>query len=168
MKLEELINKHRDKFDDQEPPFLWQKIESNLKPAKTKNWSLYLGMAASLFLVLFVGIWIGKQQESYLAEKELPEAVQDNVLLVSSVKNVNIQKEEIKKLLGKQPSLVEDFTADINNLDEDYQYLRTQLENHPADERVIEAMLKNLDYQSKVLNKQSEILNETKNEKAIY
>jgi hypothetical protein len=75
---------------------------------------------------------------------------------------IGLQQTELKQVEKEQPQLYHQFAADINQLDSAYRSLKTTLTTNPNREMLLEAMIRNLQFQSDLLNRQLLIIKEIK------
>ena len=167
-KLEKYITEHRDQLDTREPDQnLWKKIESDLDNQDRYKWLSggFLWKAASIVLLLAV-IWlVADRIEQDDIARVTPE--QSSIINLSEVENyymdiIQVRQEMIKGYINKYPELDQRFLNDLNKLNENYEQLRTNLENGYSD-KLLNAMIVNLQMQIDVLNQQLEIIENIKN-----
>jgi hypothetical protein len=175
-RLEDFIKVNKNEFDDLEPSAeLWQRIEKHLpaegaplkKPeAKTFSLSFVMRVAASVIVVMGIGFGIylhnEKKQIDYAAINPVYAKQQSHfVSLVESKRN------ELKSIAKTEPEMYKEFSAEIAKMDSTYKRLNSDLATSPNQERVLRAMIRNLEIQSEVLNQQLNIIgqyNEMKKE----
>ena len=78
---------------------------------------------------------------------------------------VELKQNEIKKITKDEPLLYQQFAGDINKLDSAFHTLRKQLPENPNREQLLEAMIKNLQLQEALLNRQLTIIKQINNVK---
>jgi hypothetical protein len=78
---------------------------------------------------------------------------------------IEVKQSELKKIQSDQPRLYQEFSSDIERLDSSYNILKTQLPKNPNREQLLEAMIKNLQLQTELLNQQLLIIQKIKNAK---
>jgi len=78
---------------------------------------------------------------------------------------VELKQNEIKKITKDEPLLYQQFAGDINKLDSAFHTLRKQLPVNPNREQLLEAMIKNLQLQEALLNRQLIIIKQINNVK---
>ena len=78
---------------------------------------------------------------------------------------VELKQNEIKKMTKDEPLLYQQFAGDINKLDSAFHTLRKQLPVNPNREQLLEAMIKNLQLQEALLNRQLTIIKQINNVK---
>jgi hypothetical protein len=78
---------------------------------------------------------------------------------------VELKQNEIKKITKDEPLLYQQFAGDINKLDSTFHTLRKQLPENPNREQLLEAMIKNLQLQEALLNRQLQIIKQINNVK---
>ncbi|MCY1375852.1 hypothetical protein D9M69_632980 [compost metagenome] len=77
--------------------------------------------------------------------------------LVTYAHKVDQKKARLETLVSNQPELEETFTQDLSDLQEDFEYMKSQLSNNPNREALISAMIRNLEWQIELLNQQMKI-----------
>lgn len=152
MKLEEYIKRNRKDFEDELPPDLWVKVQTQL-PKKKPMWPVYTKLAASLFIFLGIGFLWGRQT----TPSDMKELNNYDATLVTYTNKVNQKKEKLGQLVSNQPELEVTFSKDLSDLQEEFDYLKSQLKNNPNRELVIAAMIQNLEWQIELLNQQTKI-----------
>ncbi len=143
MKIEEIIIKNKESFEENLPNNLWSKIEGKLPKEKKKldffNNFQFVKIADPLF---------SKSLVNY------QELVED-------------KKEDLESLIVKSPDLLQSFNSDFDTLKEDFNKLKAQLPNNPNQKQLLEAMIQNLQLQIGLLNKQLEIAEKLKEKRYI-
>ncbi|MBS1564732.1 MAG: hypothetical protein JST39_10100 [Bacteroidetes bacterium] len=71
---------------------------------------------------------------------------------------VELKQTEIKKITKDEPLLYQQFAGDINKLDSAFHTLKKELPANPNREQLLEAMIKNLQLQEALLNRQLQII----------
>ena len=167
-KVIDFIKENKREFDLVEPPSdLWGRIEKqldeNLKahPKKERavrlNWLLKI--AASVTIILCAGLWLWQyqyKQASDLANID-PALAKQQMHYSSVIENKQI---ELKRIEKENPQLYQEFSSEIQKMDENYQKLKSDLPNSPNQEETVKAMIRNLQIQAQVLNQQLNIIQE--------
>jgi len=78
---------------------------------------------------------------------------------------IELKQTEIKRITKDEPLLYQQFAGDINNLDSAFHTLKKQLPVNPNREQLLEAMIKNLQLQEALLNRQLQIIKQINNVK---
>jgi len=78
---------------------------------------------------------------------------------------IELKQTEIKRITKDEPLLYQQFAGDINKLDSAFHTLKKQLPANPNREQLLEAMIKNLQLQEALLNRQLQIIKQIKNVK---
>lgn len=182
-RLERFVRDNRDGFDTFLPQdSLWSQIEDKLqaqspfapeqpkkKLRRLNNFSFDWRIAAGVFLALGIGflVYLNKEygiaRDPRVALKVPTYAREFNQYTVA----IDQKREEIVKLARNNPEVYKDFAADLQSLETSYQNLRSNLNNAPNQEALLEAMVQNLQWQVDLLNQQLEILqriNKAKND----
>lgn len=82
---------------------------------------------------------------------------------------VEIKQNEIKRIKKDEPLLYKQFAGDINALDSTYRSLKQQLPKNQNREQLLEAMIENLQLQTKLLNQQLNIIKQiNQSKKSVY
>jgi septal ring factor EnvC (AmiA/AmiB activator) len=176
-RLEDFIRTNKEEFDDLEPSAdLWQKIEKHLpaegampkkREAKTFSLNFVLRVAASVILVMGICFVLYLRNEktgtvNYAAIN--PVYAKQQIQYASQVES---KRNELKTIAKSDPELYKEFSSEIAKMDSTYNRLNRDLINSPNQERVLRAMIRNLQIQSEILNQQLgviEQLNQTKKE----
>lgn len=169
--IEKFVHEHRETFDSHMPgEHIWQQIEQELEPAaevsKTKGKQMYVNWlwkaAAMLFFGLFAALLVERQYnqelDSKLAERDkvpgLSEFLQTEAYYTSLIQQ---KRKQIAHFASRESYLVEDFTKDLESLDSMYVVLKEDLKVQQTD-RVVDAMIQNLQLRIDILNRQLNIL----------
>jgi hypothetical protein len=169
-RLEDIIRNNKAEFDDLEPSAdLWSRIEKQLpaqlagapKKHQTKTFSLgfVLRVAAAVVLVMGLSCLIFLRSIEHAQGVNLaainPEFAKQQVHYASLVET---KRTELKEVAKNNPELYEEFTQEIANMDSTYKKLSNDLAASPNQELVLQAMIKNLQVQTEVLNRQLEVI----------
>jgi hypothetical protein len=184
-RLEDFIKANREEFDDLEPSAgLWDRIEQQMpatvvnispnKEAKTFSLGFVLRVAAMVIVVMGAGFGLylkmSKPAGINLASIN-PEYAKQQVQYTSLIET---KRTELKELTKSDPQLYEEFSGEIVKMEASYKKLKKDLATSPNQERVLRAMIRNLQIQTEVLNQQLQVIeqfndikngqkNETKN-----
>ncbi|RYY37684.1 MAG: hypothetical protein EOP46_01710 [Sphingobacteriaceae bacterium] len=167
-RLEDFIKANRNEFDDLEPKAnLWDNIEKNLeaqqqlpkkREAKTFSLAFVLKVAATIVITMGVCFAVylqsGKKQGVDLAEIN-PGYAKEQLHYASLVQTKRI---ELKELAKTDPQLYQEFSREIAKMDSVYKKLNSDLATSPNQERVLRAMIRNLQIQTEVLNQQLNVI----------
>ncbi|CAG5009760.1 hypothetical protein DYBT9275_04564 [Dyadobacter sp. CECT 9275] len=174
-RLERFVRDNRDGFDTFLPKDdLWNHINDKLhggiplsEPAPNgKNKRLHnraffdWRIAAGVFLAVGAGFlfYVNKEygvtRDPGVALKVPAYAREFNQYNVS----IDQKREEIIKLTRDNPELYKEFSADLQDLESSYKNLRSGLSNAPNQEALLQAMVRNLQWQVDLLNQQLNIL----------
>jgi hypothetical protein len=167
-KIEKYIREQRSSFDDKYPSeALWHRINSQLAK-KTNQVFLFRHMWKAAAIVLFaavIGLLIDRQypQEQWsLSQVEMTQGISFNEVENYYVKLIEVKQEEISQFIDAYPEVDENLLADIDKLDSSYQELKKQVRIRP-DEKIIDAMVLNLQTRIEILNQQLNVLEKIKN-----
>lgn len=166
--LEELIKANRSQFDElPEPgPELWNRIEKGLQqnglfaPKKAKTFSLGFVLRTAAAIILFMGacfaVYLTKKVSSRVDYAAInPDYARQQVQYIDMVQEKRVQ---LKTLGQSNPELYQEFSAVIAKMDSTYKSLNKALATSPNQERVLQAMIRNLQIQTEVLNQQLEVI----------
>lgn len=168
-RFEDFMKHNREEFDEIEPSAdLWSKIEQNLsfqeelpKKRETKTFSLsfVLRVAASVILVMGIGFGIYLQSQKGSKGVDLaainPEYAKQQVHYASLVET---KLTELKSVAKADPQLYKEFSSEIAKMDSTYKKLNNDLATSPNQERVLRAMIRNLQIQTELLNQQLNVI----------
>ncbi|UOE48950.1 hypothetical protein MTO98_31600 [Mucilaginibacter sp. SMC90] len=187
-RFEDFMHDNNEEFNEIEPSAdLWGKIEAQLnfldeddqqpkkREAKTFSLGFVLKVAASVIIVMGIGFGIYLQSQKGAKGVDFaainPEYAQQRVHYASLVET---KLTELKSASKNDPQLYKEFSAEIAKMDSTYKKLNSDLATSPNQERVLRAMIRNLQIQTEVLNQQLNVIeqfnqmkkeqnNETKN-----
>ena len=156
--FEKFIMENRSAFDDAEPSEkLWNGIDQKLEK-KTVPMNIIWKVAAVLFLVSTVVLLLDRQAPALevgpLLSQEFLEAEDYYVTMI------NQRKELIRQQLSPEDEKA--FLLEINDLDAMYLDLKETYQSNASSERVMDAMINNLQLRLDILNRQLEILEKIK------
>ncbi|SDI61014.1 hypothetical protein [Mucilaginibacter gossypii] len=187
-RFEDFMHDNNEEFNEIEPSAdLWGKIEAQLnfldqeqeqpkkREAKTFSLGFVLKVAASVIIIMGIGFGIYIQTQKGTKGVDLaainPEYAQQQVRYASLVET---KLTELKSASKNDPQLYKEFSAEIAKMDSTYKKLNSDLATSPNQERVLRAMIRNLQIQTEVLTQQLNVIeqfnqmkkeqnNETKN-----
>lgn len=160
MKIEDFVKKHRDEFDDREPPSrVWNVIAGSIPDTKkTGLWNsiilwraaAVIFMALSLFMLIPKGQYFSPKNDNTLkefhdVEKFYNQQISYKVRLI----------DEYQKADG-----LNGFTQDFHQLEAMYMVLKEEMRNRPSD-KVKDALVLNLLVRIDLLNQQIQKLEES-------
>lgn len=164
-RLEEFIKNNRDDFDELEPsPEVWDRIALNSKKENKQNSRfLILKVAAMVVLVVAFSVLLVKNKgivsNNDSAENIDPEMVELIEAEAYYAGQVNRKMVEIEKCYNTYPEIKEDVEADLKELQEMYDTLKTDLNENVSKKEVIEAMIENNRFRLKVVDEVLEQIN---------
>lgn len=156
--LEQFISENKEAFNDIPPSdHVWRNIDRGLR--KKDRW---LQLAWRVAAVLFLGSTIyllaersvNRVHEGPTFSEEFQQAEDYYTQLI------NLRREEIKERLT--PEQLDTFLEEIDQLDLLYDELKKTYKTNAASERLLDAMINNLQLRLNILNKQLEILENIK------
>ena len=176
-KLKDFVRQNREAFDAAEPPDkLWEQLAHRLEPAKEARtiplgYRQWLNYAATLLLFVAAGYggwhFVRDQTTDAAApvaaapplEKVAPELAQAERYYTTLInqKKAELSREEIAQL-----NLEGDWDRDLGQLDSAYVALKKELYANPNQEKVVDAMIRNLQIRMDILNQQLEVLEKIK------
>jgi len=167
-RLEDFIKKNRAEFDELEPGMdLWNNIEKGLnaresvpqkREAKMFSLGFVLRVAAIVFVIMTIGFtfYIKNQKPAPVNLAAInPEYAKQQVQYASLIES---KRTELKVLTKSDPELYKEFSSEIAKMDSTYKKLNTDLATSPNQERVLHAMIRNLQIQTEVLNQQLQVI----------
>lgn len=168
-RLEDFIRANKDEFDDLEPRAdLWSRIEMQLpaeeqetpKKREAKTFSLGFVLRVAAAVVIFMGLGfviflrsIEHKQVDLAAIN--PEYAKQQVQYASLVESKRI---ELKKVAETDPQLYKEFSGEIAKMDSTYKRLNAELATSPNQELVLREMIRTLQVQLDVLNRQLSVI----------
>ncbi len=173
-KLENFIKSKKADFDKHEVPSrLWEKLDKQLDEhckAQEKivfriKFYNFSRIAAVFIVVLAFGFLWGKYQkeESTKLENINPVYAAKEVQFSSLIANKRTELKDLKKI---DPQLYQTFKNEQIKLEEEYKSLQKELITSPNQDRIVKAMIRNLQSQIDLLNQQLSITKEVKQFKA--
>lgn len=169
-RLENFIRDNKKEFDQFDPPAaVWEKIEQQLdekrinsssagnKKEKVVRLSFLLKIAATIIVVLGVGLWGYQYQERESADLSNidPQLAKQQIHYASLIE---VKRTELKQIEKEEPQLYSEFSSEIRKMDASYQKLKSDLPGSPNQEETVKAMIRNLQIQTELLNQQLGII----------
>lgn len=167
-RLEDFMKMNREEFDDLEPSAdLWSRIEKHLpaqenelRKRETKTFSLgfVLRVAATVIVVMGIGFasYLHHEKKSIIDLAAInPVYAQQQVQYTSMIET---KRTELKSIAKTDPQLYKEFSDEIAKMDSTYKKLNAELATSPNQERVLHAMIRNLQIQTEVLNQQLSVI----------
>ncbi|WP_420577611.1 hypothetical protein [Ekhidna sp.] len=157
--LEKFIMENREAFDDVTPSDqAWTKIDQRLMKRRSV-WPTIWKVAAMLFMATTIILVIDKSNDEVQGPVLSEEFNQAEDYYVSLI---NQKRRSIKEQLT--PEQHEQFLVEIDQLDSMYVELKKTYQTNASNDRVMDAMINNLQLRLDILNKQLEILENIKNQ----
>ncbi len=158
--LENFIMANREEFDNASPSEnTWKGIDQKLSD-KHSIWPTVWKVAAMIFMVSTIYLMIDKRQSEELdgptLSDEFTQAEDYYVTLIAQ------RKQAIQEQLT--PEQHEQFLVEIDQLDSMYIELKKTYQSNASNDRVMDAMISNLQLRLDILNKQLDILQNIKNQ----
>jgi hypothetical protein len=170
-RLEDFIRNNKVEFDDLEPRAgLWDNIESKLfleepqaelpKKREAKTFSLGFVLRVAAIVIMVMGIsfvfYIKNEKAGSVDYAAInPEFAKQRMHYASLVQS---KRTELKTLTKSNPELYKEFSGEIAKMDSTYKRLNHDLATSPNQERVLRAMIRNLQIQTEVLNQQLNVI----------
>ncbi len=162
-KLKEFIKDNKKEFQEKGPSDkLWAKIEAELDQKKQpkKLFKLYPWMSIAAIALVSLGMYFTynyKQSQNIVVADFNKEFAKKETRFVNQIRE---KKDSLFHFASENPDLYETFTADLKNLDDEYERLKIELPKSPNQLFVIKAMVKNREMQLQVLKQQLMIINQ--------
>lgn len=157
--LEKFIMDNREAFDDATPSDqAWSKIDQKLTKRRSA-WPTLWKVAAMLFMATTIILIIDKSKSEVQGPVLSEEFNQAEDYYVSLI---NQKRQSIKDQLT--PEQQEQFLVEIDQLDSMYVELKKTYQTNASNDRVMDAMINNLQLRLDILNRQLEILENIKNQ----
>ncbi|MCV9386924.1 hypothetical protein [Reichenbachiella ulvae] len=168
--IEDFVKKHRSEFDDLEPrASMWDQIESQLDqnkeiPIEPKRNYLWMWKAAAVvFVCMTIGLLV--ERNWYTNDSTEVAEVQKQSEDIEQVESyysglIEKRKAEIRLAMERKDMVDEELLSDLDGLDSMYQDLKNELKRNKNNEKVVNAMIRNLQLRVEILNKQLEILDQ--------
>ena len=165
-RLEDFIKSHRADFDDLEPrEHIWAKIQNELQSDdKKKDYTWLWKAAAVVFLCISVGLAVERTMSTdFEAVAEVNQSQKSRSAELREVEGyytqlISQKRSEIKSVIDKKGLVDVELLKDMEQLDSMYSKLKNDLKRNQNDERLINAMIQNLQLRVEILNKQLRIL----------
>ncbi|MBK0380233.1 hypothetical protein [Mucilaginibacter segetis] len=171
-RLENFISDNREKFDDLQPSDdIWGNIEKELdmweasqlpKKRGARTFSLGFVLRVAAIIIVIMGVGFGVYIQSQKTENTNikladinPTYAKQQIQLVSAI---NTKRIELKQVAKFDPQLYQEFNNDIAKIQENYKKLTKDLATSPNQERILRAMIRNLQIQTEVLNQQLSVI----------
>jgi hypothetical protein len=175
-RLEDFMENNREQFDDLQPSAdLWNKIAKELdtweekqpkkREAKTFSLGFVLKVAATIVVVMGIGftLYLKNQKADGINLADInPTYAKQQVHYASVIEN---QRSRLKLVAKFDPQLYNEFSGEIAKMDANYKKLKIDLATSPNQERVLRAMIRNLQIQTEVLNQQLSVIEKFKDSK---
>lgn len=158
--LEQFVMNNKDSFNDVEPSDnVWKGINKKVN-RRTGFLQVAWKVAAVLFMVSTIYLLVDRgSSERYIAPQLSDEFKQAEDYYTQLI-NMRVQEIQEKLTLEQR----EEFLLEIDQLDVLYEELKDTYENNAVSDRVVDAMINNLQLRLKILNRQLEILENFKDQ----
>ncbi|AMR30680.1 hypothetical protein A0256_04210 [Mucilaginibacter sp. PAMC 26640] len=173
-RLEDFMDGHKEEFDDLQPRAdIWNNISNELdaweaeqlpkkREAKTFTLGFVLRVAAMIIVVMGIGFGIyiqsqktaGAAGEVNLADIN-PAYAKQQVHYASLIETKRVELKQVAKF---DPQLYNEFNSELVKMQANYKKLSSDLATSPNQERVLRAMIRNLQVQTEVLNQQLSVI----------
>lgn len=164
-RLEDFIKTNREAFDQHEPSDkVWTQIsKSGRKPKKIKFTTYFVRVAAVIAIAVIFSVVAIKtdlvKSDKLLTQNADPELLELMETEAYYAGQVNEKMAEIRKCYNTFPEIKEDVEMDLNELQEMYNILKTDLKENISKKTVIEAMIENNRYRLKMVDQVLEQIN---------
>jgi hypothetical protein len=169
-RLEDFIGNNRPAFDDLEPSAnIWNNIAKELdawdneqplkkREAKTFSLAFVLKVAASVIVVMGLGfaLFLSNQKPVPVELSDINPAYARQQVHYASL--IESKRTRLKLVAKFDPQLYNEFNAELIKMDANYKKLNIDLATSPNQERVLKAMIRNLQIQTEVLNQQLNVI----------
>jgi hypothetical protein len=171
-RLEDFISNNKEEFDDLEPRAdIWNNISKELdawdeeqklpKKRGAKTFSLGFVLRVAAMIVVVMGISFGVYIQSQKSSEEVDLAAINPTYAKQQMQYASLiatKRTELKAIAKFDPQLYKEFSAEITKMQATYKKLNTDLATSPNQERVLRAMIRNLQIQTEVLNQQLTVI----------
>jgi len=155
--LEKYVVENQSSFNEDQPSNdLWNKIDKDLSKKRSTTQVIWK-VAAILFLVSTVLLLLDRTKVETAKPQLSQEFVEAEDYYVSMI---NQRKQLIKERLT--PKQEKQFLVEISQLDSMYLELKKTYQTNASNQRVVDAMINNLQLRLDILNRQLEILENIK------
>ena len=157
-RLEEFIKSNREAFDQYEPSDkVWEQISKSKRKSKTITFTTYfLRVAAVIAVALISSVVIIKtnifNSDELALQNDDPELLELIEAEAYYAGQVNEKMDEIRKCYVTFPEIKNEVEMDLNELEEMYNTLKTDLKENISNKAVIEAMIENNRYRLKMVD----------------
>jgi hypothetical protein len=164
-KLEKYIRENRTSFDDENPPVhVWHKINNQLDHSHTPQVHIgtYLWRAAAIILFVAV-VWLvidrndNERQFAQISEKSDENQIAFNDVEAFYFQEIDEKQKLILQFVSNNPELDKSLLGEIDQLDSTYQILKLKAEKGYS-EKILDAMVINLQMRIDILNQQLDVL----------
>jgi len=163
-RLEEFIKDQREEFDFREPsPELWERINKKTEPKKVIPFRKYFLRAAVVLVVISLSAVLVMQSDTFSSQRMAKNADPELLELMETEayysSQVDKKMKEIRKCYIVSPELKDEVETDMNELEDMYRVLKSDLEENISSKSVIEAMIENNRYRLKLCDDVLEQIN---------
>ena len=168
----DFISNNKEAFDEYDAPEnLWGQIadgldkkETTFSEPKVKRLKAYNFLKiASIFLItcgLFIGVYFYGKHKGYEDYSKInPELAE---LKDNFIQSINRKKDSLNHFIHHDPQLESEFLPPLVDMEKNYEELKKKLSESPDKERILKAMIMNLEVQSEILNQQLMIVSQFK------
>lgn len=168
-RLQQFIRDNRESFDAEDPdPRVLKKLKKRLftgrnkavRAAKVFAWAAVIACFITLSVLLYFSE--SKKNELMNAAKApvnseritgIPDPVYAGRMHFFQ-DQIDLRQAALKEVKNEQPELYKRFINDVKQLDSAFHALKTELDNSPNKEVLLQAMIRNLELQADLLNRQ--------------
>lgn len=167
-RLKEYVESRRDELEVYQPrEDLWAGVSDRLQHGRRSALWKRLAIAASVLLVVTCGAWLfwsGRQNTGVVSisnPSQMPIAKAE--VYFASI--LQMKDAELKQYCTPQPELCAEFEKDISALDTAYYQLKKEYATSADKEKILRAMMTNLQMQVQLMNRQLQIMETVKQKK---
>ncbi len=154
--FENFISKNRNDFEDElDGNLVWNQIEKDLDKKSPNYFSWVWKVAAMIFLATTIILSIDKFRNSSEENPMYAEFYQAELFYVNLITQ---KQQEISSFDNTE--LARGFLSELEELDEMYKGLKDTFDEKTSDQKLVNAMIANLQLRIQILNKQLSILQE--------
>ena len=164
--LEKFVQEHRDEFDQHElPGKVWVGVKKRLLHKQRRRYRIYYGVAASILLIASVWALLVRhnpQQDTTQVSATVAVAPEIKEAQSYYASMVAAKRNELKQYGNDYPDLFKDFDSELDTLTVAFTRLETEYRKSDGNEAVMQALIKNMQLQVELLNRQMQIIQDVR------